>query len=145
MRERLSRFYRNPSFFVDNFKLILCLLLGVLAVWIGPPRAEADPIGQSLNKSGSFSAYTCRPCETGRHPFITADGTDLRKVDYCVVANNYLKFNTAIEIESVGTCLVKDRMGRGGRGKFDICFGNDLKLAKRFGVKRLKYRVVARR
>ena len=106
------------------------------------PPAEAEQLGESFSKSGLFSAYTSRPGETGRHPFLTADGTDLRKVDYCVAANNHLEFNTVIEIESIGRCTVKDRMGRGGRRKFDIYFGRELKLARQFGVKKLKYRIV---
>lgn len=104
--------------------------------------AEADSGRDRLNKTGLFSAYTSRKRETDGNPFITADGTDLRKVDYCVVANNHLCFDTVIEVEQLGRCLVKDRMGRGRHNKFDVYFGTNLKLAKEFGVKRLKYKVV---
>jgi 3D (Asp-Asp-Asp) domain-containing protein len=104
--------------------------------------AEADSGRAPFNKTGLFSAYTSRRRETDGNPFITADGTDLRKVDYCVVANNHLCFDTVIEVEQLGRCLVKDRMGRGRHNKFDVYFGTNLKLAKEFGVKRLKYKVV---
>jgi 3D (Asp-Asp-Asp) domain-containing protein len=104
--------------------------------------AEADPGCARFNKIGLFTAYTSRKRETDGSPFITADGTDLRKVDYCVVANNHLCFDTVIEVEQLGRCLVKDRMGRGRHNKFDVYFGTNIKLAKEFGVKRLKYKVI---
>ncbi len=154
-----------------NFKRLIVFVIIVLGILFGPPdsivqcnipdrpavrenpvdlnvirmevaSAGAEQHANHLDRRGVFTAYTSRPQETRGNAFITADGTDLRKVDYCVVAHNHLKFDTVIEIERVGKCRVKDRMGRGGRNKFDIYFGKQLKLARQFGVKRLKYKVV---
>lgn len=107
--------------------------------------AIASESEEQFDKVGVFSAYTSRRQETKGNPYTTADGTNLRGVEYCVVANNHLPFNTVIDIQDIGECVVKDRMGKGSSHKFDLYFRDELLKAKKFGVKRLKYKVVRQR
>jgi 3D (Asp-Asp-Asp) domain-containing protein len=110
-----------------------------------PPKSKPTkkpPKENPYTNVGRFTAYTCRPGETQqKHPFRTADGTDLRKVNFCVVANNELPFGTMVDIDGLGRCIVKDRMGKGGKQKFDV-YMTCLRRAKEFGIKKLKYQVV---
>ncbi len=98
----------------------------------------------SIQRSvGIFTAYTSRPRETSRHPFITADKTNLKQHQTCVVANNRLKLGTKIQIQGIGTCEIRDRIGRSrGVNHFDIYMGNDVQGAKRFGTRKLLYSVI---
>jgi 3D (Asp-Asp-Asp) domain-containing protein len=97
----------------------------------------------SEERTGVFTAYTSRPRETGRHPYTTADQTNLKEQRSCVVANNRLKPGTKIQIEGIGTCEIHDRVGRSrGTNHFDIYMGNDVQGAKQFGTRRLQYSVV---
>lgn len=90
---------------------------------------------------GEFSAYTSRVQETDNTPFITADGTDLRIFEGCVVASK-LPFGTKIEIEGFGVCEVHDRMNsRYSENHFDIHF-KDLLEALKFGRKELEYSIL---
>ena len=99
--------------------------------------------GTQYNRVGLFTAYTSRRCETDSTPYITADGTDLRKIDFCVIANDKLKFGTLVEIEGIGKCNVRDRFGKGhGEDRFDIYFRNGVREALNFGKKELKYRII---
>jgi 3D (Asp-Asp-Asp) domain-containing protein len=96
---------------------------------------EDEPIME-----GTFSAYTSDPSETDGSPYVTADGTDLRTIYRCVVANNKLPFGTVVLVEGVGACEVHDRMNSRYDGSyFDIYFGNDKQRALEFGRKQLHY------
>ncbi len=73
---------------------------------------------------------------------MTADGTGLKKSSSCIVANNKLKLGTKIRIEGIGTCEVHDRIGkRMEANRFDIFMDTDLKSAKGFGKRKLRYTV----
>jgi 3D (Asp-Asp-Asp) domain-containing protein len=94
-------------------------------------------------RTGIFTAYTSRPQETDNKPYITADQTNLKVHQTCVVANNKLKFGTKIQVEGIGICEVRDRKGRHtSANHFDIYMGNDVKKAKDFGKRKLQYSVV---
>ena len=101
---------------------------------------EADLAGKL---SAEFSAYSPSPDETDDSPFITADGTDLRKAKGCIIANNSLEFGRKIYIPSLGkVCEVHDRMNkRYGRDNFDIAFATKQE-AKNFGRKKLEYTLI---
>jgi 3D (Asp-Asp-Asp) domain-containing protein len=66
------------------------------------------------------TCYTASPDETDDTPFITADGTDLRKTKDKVIAANWLPFGTKVQIEGV-EYVVRDRMNkRYGKPHVDI-------------------------
>lgn len=66
------------------------------------------------------TCYTASADETDDTPFITADGTDLRKARYGVIAANWLPFGTIVEIDGKGY-VVADRMNeRYGKYRVDI-------------------------
>ena len=90
---------------------------------------------------GNFSAYNTVEGQTDSSPFTTADGTDTRVYKECIVAHNDLPLGTVIDIEGIGECSVKDRMNKryNGMQKFDLCMRMDLKGAKIFGRKDIKY------
>jgi 3D (Asp-Asp-Asp) domain-containing protein len=94
-------------------------------------------------REGTVTAYTSRPEETDSSPYTTADGTNLSQTYSCVVANNVLPFGTKVEIEGIGVCEVHDRGAkRHGGNWFDVYMGNDLKRAKEFGKRNMKYRIL---
>ncbi len=111
-----------------------------------PPMVEADVSTTNHHaKTGIFTAYTARKAETDKHPYVTADGSDLRDTSQCVLANNALDFGTKVRIEGLGTCEVKDRMAEHkGANHFDIYMGNSVKKAKEFGRQKLRYQIVAK-
>ncbi|MHC1728083.1 MAG: hypothetical protein AB9866_19120 [Syntrophobacteraceae bacterium] len=165
---RLEKFFRNLFMTIGIFTTILILsfyllthyakqhdthgtITGSLTDSILPARGyfEEDPearTGDSADKAaktGVFSAYTSRIEETDGDPYITADGTDLKQVFSCVVANNSLKMGSRIEVEGVGVCEVHDRKNARYSGEyFDLYFGNDVKRALEFGKKELKYTIL---
>ena len=98
----------------------------------------------NYNKLGEFTAYNTVEGQTDSTPFETADGTDTRTFEGCIVAHNDLPFGSIIEIEGIGQCTVKDRMNRRytGLGRFDICMNLDLERAKNFGRKEINYKVI---
>jgi len=101
---------------------------------------EANEVGVL---SAEFSAYNPSPDETDDSPFITADSTDLRKVNGCVIANNSLPFGQQIYIPLLGkVCGVHDRMNRRyGKDNFDIVFAQKSEALK-FGRKQLEYEII---
>ena len=137
----------------SKLSLILAFIAIVLAVGLlfhtcstsfhtGVKHPAAPP---SLHpaKKGIFTAYTSRSKETDNTPYTTADGSDLRKLPSCVVANNKIKMGTKVEIQGFGTCEVHDRMKPKYAGnRFDIYMGHNVKGAKEFGKRRLAYRII---
>lgn len=94
--------------------------------------------------TAEMSAYTSRIEETDGSPCVGADNTNICEFSGCAVATNDYKFGTKIEIEGLGICVVKDVMAKRytGTGNMDIYFGMDLKGAKKFGRKNLRYRII---
>lgn len=90
------------------------------------------------------SAYTSEVAQTDSSPYITADGTNLKKEYKCIIATNDYPFNTRIEIETLGICEVHDRMNKRytGKSKIDVYMGNDKQRALEFGRKELGYKVL---
>jgi len=88
------------------------------------------------------SAYTSSEDETDTSPFLTADGTNLKKVYECTVATNDHDFGTKLAIEDVGVCTVHDRMNSRYTNSIDIYMGNDKQRAIEFGRRELSYIVI---
>ena len=93
----------------------------------------------------SMTAYTSRVKETDSTPCISADGTNICKYDGCVVASNDYPFDTVVNIEGVGECIVKDRMSSRftGKSSMDLYFGHDLEGAMEFGRKKMKVTIAS--
>lgn len=108
-----------------------------------PICSECDAERENVRIRGVFSAYTSRAEETDGSPYITADGTDLRGIFSCVVASNDYPFGTVIKIDSIGECVVHDRMNKRytGQNRIDIYFGNDVKRALEFGRRELYFEI----
>jgi 3D (Asp-Asp-Asp) domain-containing protein len=137
-----------------RFKLILVTIstliaLVLLSLAVPYPLFEetksfATTANSHLTNNGIFTAYTSRRSETKSNPYITADGSDLRKKTSCVVANNKLQMGTKVEIEGFGICEVRDRIGfRSAANRFDIYMGQNLSRAREFGKRRLLYRIIS--
>ncbi len=94
--------------------------------------------------SGSViaTAYNSLPGQTDDSPWITASGTRCRTG---VIASNHLPLGTKVIIEGFGDKVftVEDRMNKRYHRRIDIWF-RDLRQARRFGVKKVKYYVLAR-
>jgi len=89
------------------------------------------------------TAYTSRVEETDSSPYITANGTNLKKIYHCVIATNDYDFGTIINIETIGDCEVIDRMAKRftGKNRIDVYMGNDLLRAREFGKRKLRIKV----
>jgi 3D (Asp-Asp-Asp) domain-containing protein len=109
----------------------------------GTNLKSADSKMEASFRKGIFTAYTSQRHQTDNSPFTSADGTNLRTVEGCVVANNHLPFGTRVEIETIGECVVRDRGADGHPAHwFDIYMGQNHGRAKSFGRKKLNYRVL---
>jgi 3D (Asp-Asp-Asp) domain-containing protein len=108
------------------------------------PKSRAGTARGGTRK-GTFTAYTSRASEGAGNPNITADGTNLEKKSSssCTVANNALPMGTKVEVEGIGTCVVRDRLGgKAAADRFDIHLKDDPKWAKAFGKRTLNYKIV---
>ncbi|MFA6548929.1 MAG: 3D domain-containing protein [Candidatus Margulisiibacteriota bacterium] len=87
------------------------------------------------------TAYNSLPSQTDSTPWITAAGTRCREG---VIASNFLPLGTKVKIEGYGNRVftVEDRMNKRYAKRIDIWFRhyND---AKQFGVRKIKYYVLA--
>ncbi len=119
------------------------------------PASEQDGVAEDKGKSlptprvekitVSMSAYTSRVEETDSTPCISADGTNICKYDGCIVASNDYPFDTILDVEGFGKCVVKDRMSSRytGTGNMDIYFRYDLEGALQFGRQNLKIKITS--
>ena len=104
---------------------------------IDQPKA----IDQIPAKSGvirEITMYTSREAETDSTPCISADGTDICKVDYNVCASNAHKIGQRLEIKGLGECIVKDRMNSRYNNSIDWYAKFDLERALNFGRQKLE-------
>lgn len=91
-------------------------------------------------KQATVTGYTSRVEETDDTPCIAAFGHDICKLHAAgrnVCASNDYAKGTRLTIEGLGTCEVLDRMNTRytGTGRIDWYFGNDLKTARKWGIK----------
>mgnify|MGYP001562306855 CR=1 FL=1 len=111
------------------------------------PISEAKEIiksrkAEKLNISRIITGYTSSVNETDSSPCISADNTNICKVNYNVCASNFVPFNTKLKIEGLGICVVKDRINKKYNDRVDWYFGKDKNKAIRFGKKYLKVEVL---
>lgn len=87
--------------------------------------------------SVSVTAYNSVAGQTDDTPCIGAQGTDIC-VAYAngenVCAANFVPLGTKLEVEGLGTCIVRDRMNARYDKRIDWFMGYDVKAARKFGV-----------
>ncbi|MDD5594493.1 MAG: 3D domain-containing protein [Candidatus Margulisbacteria bacterium] len=88
------------------------------------------------------TAYNSLVGQTDDSPWITASGTRCRSG---VIASNHLPIGTKVMIEGFGDKVftVEDRMNRRYNKRIDIWF-KDYQQARKFGVRKVKYHVLAK-
>lgn len=108
---------------------------------------EAGELPQSgLRKPKSerivtVTAYNSVPWQTNDQPCIGAQSTDICKfyqygMDTC--AANFVPLGTVLEVEGLGTCVVRDRMNARYPNRVDWYMYMDIQGARQFGVQRKK-------
>ncbi|MDD4179836.1 MAG: 3D domain-containing protein [Candidatus Margulisbacteria bacterium] len=87
------------------------------------------------------SAYNSLPGQTDSSPWTTASGTRCHEG---VIASNHLPMGTRVMIEGFGdkVFVVEDRMNKRYYKRVDIWF-RDYNQARKFGVRKLRYYVLA--
>lgn len=74
--------------------------------------SEPEPVKvEPLEYNVIVTCYTASVDETDDTPFITADGTDLRKTKENIIAANWLPFGTKVLINGK-EYIVRDRMNK---------------------------------
>lgn len=101
------------------------------------PKA-IDQIPTSRGTLREITMYTSREAETDSTPCISADGTDICKVNYNVCASNAHKIGQRLEIKGLGECIVKDRMNSRYKNSIDWYAKFDLERALKFGRQKLE-------
>jgi 3D (Asp-Asp-Asp) domain-containing protein len=125
---------------MTRIKVILVAIISIAGVYLGTSYYFGF---FPFTRYAIVTAYTSRVAETDNDPYITADGTNLKKIYHCVIATNDYEFGTIINIATIGDCEVVDRMADKytGKNRIDVYMGNDLLRAKEFGKRRLKIKV----
>lgn len=85
----------------------------------------------------AVTAYNSVPGQTDATPCIGAQGTDICQLlaegsNTC--AANFVALGTVLEVDGLGTCVVRDRMNARYHYRVDWYMGMDIASAKRFGV-----------
>lgn len=90
------------------------------------------------------SAYNSTKAQTDGNPFIAAWGDTLKpKVKSVAVSRDLMKtilpYQTKIKIEGLeGIYMVNDKMHHKWKNRIDIYFGEDIKAARNWGIKKVK-------
>lgn len=84
-----------------------------------------------------ITMYNSVPEQTDSTPCVSADGTNICKVDYNVCATNAFPFGTRLYIDKLGECIVKDRMNPRYQERVDWYAGMDVERAVNFGKQKL--------
>jgi 3D (Asp-Asp-Asp) domain-containing protein len=105
--------------------------------------ASANKGSKGILYSGTViaTAYNSEPGQTDGSPWITASGTRCHEG---VIAANHLPIGTKVLIDGFGNRVftVEDRMSRRYNKRIDIWFRSH-QAAKKFGVRRIRYHVLA--
>lgn len=86
----------------------------------------------------TVTAYNSVPWQTDDTPCIGAQGTDICKIYEAgenVCAANFVPLGTKMEVEGLGTCIVRDRMNARYTKRVDWYMGMDIAGARQFGVR----------
>lgn len=102
-------------------------------------EAELERV-KGKSRKVTVTGYSSRPEETDETPCISADGSDICALyakGHKTCATNDYPMHTVLEIEGIGTCVVRDRMNVRYTGTYrvDYYFGYDTKAAKNHGIK----------
>jgi len=119
----------------------ILLLPSPIFAEITMPTHKIKTSAEPLNNNGiirEITMYTSRVEETDSTPCISADGTDICKVDYNVCATNAFPIGTKLNIDKLGDCIVKDRMNKRYKERVDWYAKMDLTRALSFGKQNLK-------
>lgn len=132
---------RQTLLLLLNACLVVILMVSLPVTLFG----QENPVERQREaKLTRVSAYCQNSCCCGRwadnHFADNALCSDAK--DYSVIACDWLPLGTWVEIETVGTCLVRDRMGSGNRHNIDLFFSepNGHQKALNWGVKYLEAR-----
>ena len=88
----------------------------------------------------SVTAYNSVPWQTDASPCIGAQGTDIcehLEAGSNTCAANFVPLGTVLEVEGLGTCVVRDRMNARYWYRVDWYMGEDVDAARAFGVRHL--------
>lgn len=99
------------------------------------PKAELRAPVKYMNMP--VTAYNSVPWQTDDTPCIGAQGTDICKLleqgeNTC--AANFVRLGTMLEVEGLGTCMVRDRMNARYTYRVDWYMGMDIDSARKHGV-----------
>ena len=86
----------------------------------------------------TVTAYNSVPAQTDDTPCIGAQGTDICKIYEAgenICAANFVALGTKLEVEGLGTCIVRDRMNARYTHRVDWYMGMDIEGARKFGVR----------
>ena len=110
------------------------LFIALVSYLTSVTRLEVNDIGYV-----PVTAYNSVPGQTDDTPCIGAQGTDictLHENGTNTCAANFLPLGTLIEIEDLGSCIVRDRMNSRYYRRIDWYMNLNIADAKTFGVKR---------
>lgn len=123
--------------------LFICILSGLSG-------CDQSPLGQSSEKANwesvnvTASAYNSLSSQGKGNPKITAWGDTLKKgMKVIAVSPDLLRkglnYNTPVRIDGLGGIyFVKDKMHLRWQNKIDIYMGEDVKMAKKWGRKKVR-------
>lgn len=100
------------------------------------PSAE-ERQASNVMQSIPVTAYNSVPWQTDATPCIGAQGTDIcayLEAGSNTCAANFVPLGTVLEVEGLGTCVVRDRMNARYYYRVDWYMGMDVAAAKSFGV-----------
>lgn len=84
------------------------------------------------------TAYNSVPWQTDDTPCIGAEGTDICEIYASgenVCAANFVPLGTKLEVEGLGTCIVRDRMNSRYYKRVDWYMGMDIQGAREHGIR----------
>lgn len=96
----------------------------------------------------TITAYNSVPWQTNDQPCLGAQSTDICKFHNYGLDNtcaaNFVPLGTILEVEGLGTCVVRDRMNKRFSDRVDWYMYMDIQGAREFGVQRKKISIHTR-
>jgi 3D (Asp-Asp-Asp) domain-containing protein len=90
-----------------------------------------------IERKITVTAYNSVPWQTDDTPCIGAQNTDICKfyeLGMNTCAANFVPLGTVLEVEDLGTCVVRDRMNARYTNRVDWYMHMDISAARKFGV-----------
>jgi len=143
------RFRDMPAkHFFKNKAFLLSLVFLAVVIYIfgrGSDRNSIEVVSKAYNSIEVVAtAYNSIAKQTNKNPTVTAWGHTLKPGMKSIAVSRDLidlglVYNTEVSIEGLqGKYKVLDKMNKKWRKRIDIYMGNDVKLAKKWGKKRVK-------